>query len=131
MTLDLVLLRTQKWAIRQLRAAARRLESLDLRCLADGKRVRLGMRVVLDRAALERHRLAHAYDDKVHEITSLLGGDCQLVGLGPRQMSVSELRRAPRGSTVSCGQCARWPETVARWKSASAGAVGESKEIAP
>lgn len=82
--------------------------------LADGTRPEVGQRVTLIRAACERDGLAHAYDDHVHEISSLLGRDTHLVECGPRQISVSHLRLAGADAAVTCPRCLGWQEQMQR-----------------
>jgi hypothetical protein len=81
---------------------------LERRSLADGTVPAVGQRVVTVREVAERWGLVHGHDDLVHEITSLLGGDCHLVECGPEQIGVGMLRLAPAGSDVTCGACRGW-----------------------
>jgi len=81
---------------------------LERRCLADGSVPAVGQRVVTVLEVAERWGLGHGHDDLVHEITSLLGGDCHLVECGPEQIGVGMLRLAPAGSVVTCSACRGW-----------------------
>lgn len=74
--------------------------------LSDGTRARVGMRVVFVRPPMVVDGLGHACDDTVHEISTVLSW---MIGIGPRQTGGKYLRRAPKGSAVTCPDCARWP----------------------
>lgn len=64
----------------------------DVETMSDGVAPQVGQRVVTVREVATRWGLAHAHDDHVHEITSLLGRDSHLVECGPRQIGVAMLR---------------------------------------
>jgi hypothetical protein len=101
---------------RDYEAAAVRLAKHDQRKMTDGVAPEVGQRVVKVREACVRQGLAHAYDDKVHEITSLLGRDTHLVECGPQQVSMSQLRLAPAGAAVTCPSCAGWSDQMLRMR---------------
>lgn len=86
----------------------------DVRKLADGTEPHVGQRVITVGDVAARWELAHAHDELVHEITSLLHGDAHLVGCGPKQIGVKMLRLAPDGAEVTCPSCATWREQEAR-----------------
>jgi hypothetical protein len=89
---------------------------LERRTLADGVPPVVGLRVVTIREVAVRWGLAHAHDEDVHEITSLLSGVVDLVECGPRQIGVGMLRVAPFGSEVTCSGCLGWHARLARWR---------------
>lgn len=89
---------------------------LERRWLADGTAPAVGQRVVTVQSVAERWHLAHAHDGYVHEITSLLGGDCHLVECGPTQFGVAMLALAPDGSPVTCRSCQGWHEQREKWR---------------
>lgn len=84
------------------------------RTLADGTPPAVGQRVVTVREVAESWGMAHAHDELVHEITSLLSGDTHLVECGARQIGVRMLRLAPPGAEVTCPSCRGWREQMAR-----------------
>lgn len=84
--------------------------------MSDGVEPVVGQRVVTVREVAERWHLGHAHDDRVHEITSLLGGYSHLVECGPQQIGSSMLRLAPEGSEVTCPNCLDWRDQMARMK---------------
>lgn len=86
------------------------------RALADGTAPAVGQRVVTVRAVAESWGLAHAHDDRVHEITSLLSGDTHLVECGPQQIGVGMLQLAPPESEVTCPSCRGWREQREKWR---------------
>lgn len=86
------------------------------RSLNCGTAPAVGQRVVTVRDVAEEWGMPHAHDDDVHEITSLLGGDCHLVECGPKQIGVRMLRLAPVGAAVTCGQCLGWHAQRERWR---------------
>ena len=86
------------------------------RRLLDGTPTAVGQRVVIDRAAYTRAGLAHGWDDKVHEITSLLHCEYGLVDCGPSQINAGHLRVAPAGAEVSCESCAGWHVQMAKYR---------------
>lgn len=88
---------------------------LERRVLSDGAVPAVGQRVVTVRDVAEKWGLAHGHDDLVHEITSLLGGDCHLVECGPRQIGMAMLRLAPAGSDVTCPHCRGWHDQREKW----------------
>lgn len=92
----------------------RRVARIDRRKLSDGVEPMVGQRVVKVQSVAEAWHMPHAYDDKVHEITSLLGGSCHLVECAAEQVGVAMLRLAPPGSEVTCPYCSGWREQEAK-----------------
>lgn len=83
--------------------------------LSDGTEYEVGTLVIhADRERYERVGLAHAYDDRVHRISSLLGG--YGIECGPQQFGRQYLKRAPEGAEVTCPYCAGWPEQMAKMR---------------
>lgn len=89
---------------------------MERRHLADGVVPVVGQRVVVVREIAERWHLAHTCDGRVHEITSLLGGNTGLVECGPTQFGVAMLKLAPEGAEVTCQSCAGWHQQLERWR---------------
>jgi hypothetical protein len=89
---------------------------VDRRRLAGGVEPMVGQRVVKVRAVADAWRMPHAYDDKVHVITSLLGGTTHLVELGPEQVGVAMLQLAPPETEVTCTTCRGWREQMAKMR---------------
>jgi hypothetical protein len=108
------------WAVmyRQVAGERDRLAAklISSRRLSDGTEPAVGQRVVTVREVATKWGLAHAHDDLVHEITSLLGGHTHLVECGAKQVGVGMLKLAPAGADVTCRSCRGWREQMARMR---------------